>query len=173
MSISFYDLSVGSFLQAVSGTQKVLKKGAEYAAENDLDVDSFVRLRLHDDMLPMLFQIACIPLHSTKALEGIEAGVFSPPKDLDKTDYAGLQAMVDETGEALKGLDPDYVESLADKNVLFKMGEMEMPFTAPNFILSFSLPNLNFHATTAYDLLRAQGVPLGKADFLGRMRIGV
>lgn len=173
MTVSLYDLSVGSFLQTVSGMQRVLKKGAEYAADNNIEVDSFVGLRLHDDMLPMLFQVACIPMHTTKAIRGLEEGIFVPPKDLKPSDYAGLQAMVDQTGEALRALSPEHVNAFSGKPVVFKMGDVEMPFTAENFIMSFSLPNLNFHATTAYDLLRAQGVPLGKADFLGKMRIGV
>ncbi len=172
MTTSLYELSVGSFLQTVSGVKRVLKRGADYAQENNIDPDTYVGLRLHEDMLPMLFQVVCIPMHSTKAIKGIEEGVFTPPKDLEKTNYAGLQAIVEETEAALKQFTPDYINSLSGKNILFKMGELEMPFTAENFIMSFSLPNLNFHATTAYDLLRAQGVPLTKADNLGRMRLG-
>jgi len=57
--------------------------------------------------------------------------------------------------------------------VIFKLGANQMPFTTENFVLSFSLPNLYFHATTAYDILRMKGVPLGKRDFLGQMRMGV
>jgi hypothetical protein len=53
------------------------------------------------------------------------------------------------------------------------MGKTELPFTAANFLLSFSLPNFYFHATTGYDLLRAKGVNLGKMDFLGKMRMGI
>jgi hypothetical protein len=53
------------------------------------------------------------------------------------------------------------------------MGKTEIPFTCENFIQSFALPNLYFHATTAYDILRMQGAPLGKMNFLGQMRIGV
>lgn len=173
MTTSLYDLSVGSFLQTVSGVERVLKKGGEYAAENNIDADSFVDLRLHDDMLPMLFQISCVPLHSIKAINGIEQGVFYPPKGLEQNNYAGLQLMVSETMHALQELEPDVINSFAGKSVLFKMGEIELPFTAENFIMSFSIPNLSFHATTAYDLLRAQGVPLSKSDFLGQMRIGV
>ncbi len=173
MSISFYDLSVGSFQQTVSGMQRVLQKGLEFAADNDIDPDTYVGLKLYDDMLPMLFQVACIPMHTTNALSAIERGVFTPPKDLDKTNYMGLQEIVTQTGEQLAALDKEAVESLSERNVLFKMGDLEIPFTASNFIMSFSLPNLNFHATTAYDLLRQQGVPLGKSDFLGKMRIGV
>ena len=53
------------------------------------------------------------------------------------------------------------------------MGEMEIPFTAENFVMSFSLPNLYFHAATLYDMLRIQGVPIGKTDFLGPMAMGL
>jgi len=57
--------------------------------------------------------------------------------------------------------------------VTFRMGKTELPFTVANFLLSFSLPNFYFHATTGYDLLRAKGVKLGKGNFLGKMRMGV
>ena len=55
--------------------------------------------------------------------------------------------------------------------VLFQFGEMKMPFTAEGFLLSFSIPNLHFHATTAYDILRMKGVPLGKRDYMGQPRL--
>ena len=69
--------------------------------------------------------------------------------------------------------DPETINALAGKTVIFKLGANEMPFTAENFALSFSLPNFYFHATTAYDILRMKGVEIGKMDFLGKMRIGV
>ena len=56
--------------------------------------------------------------------------------------------------------------------MVFAIGDREMPFTNQNFLLTFSLPNFYFHATTTYDILRMLGVPLGKMDFLGRMKIG-
>jgi uncharacterized protein len=63
------------------------------------------------------------------------------------------------------------VNALEGKDVTFKVRDMTMPFTAEDFLLSFSLPNFYFHATTAYDILRLKGVPLGKRDFMGRMRL--
>ncbi len=172
MTISLYDVSVGSFLQTVSGVECVLKKGAEFAEANGINPDTYVGLKVHESMLPMLFQIVCIPLHSIQAIRGVEEGVFSPPKELQQTDYAGLQKIVSGTKEALKDITSKHVNSLAGKPVIFKMGDLEIPFTAENFIMSFSLPNLNFHAATAYDLLRSEGVPLEKVDFLGKMRVG-
>ncbi|MEM9622424.1 MAG: DUF1993 family protein, partial [Pseudomonadota bacterium] len=73
----------------------------------------------------------------------------------------------------LASLSESEVDGLADKSLVFKLGEREMPFTNENFLLSFSLPNFYFHATTAYDILRMLGTPLGKMDFLGRLRVGV
>ena len=63
------------------------------------------------------------------------------------------------------------VDALYGRDVTFQAGDMKLPFTAENFLLSFSQPNLFFHATTAYDILRHKGVPLGKRDFLGPLRL--
>ena len=72
---------------------------------------------------------------------------------------------------SLKALDPAEVNGFEGQDMAFVMGERRMPFTAEGFLMSFSLPNLHFHATTAYDILRMQGVPLGKRDYLGGLRL--
>ena len=79
--------------------------------------------------------------------------------------------LVDDTLQGLQRLSPDEVNALAGREVVFRFRDRQIPFTAENFVLSFSLPNFYFHATTAYDLLRAKGVPLAKRDFLGQLRI--
>jgi len=173
MSNSLYDISVGSYLQSLSGLSTVLTKGAQYATDNGLNADDFVSATIHSDMLPFLFQVNCARMHTVDALESLERGEFTPPKSIDQRDYAGLQSMVSDTIDELNQVSADQVNAAQGKTVIFKFGEREIPFTAENFILSFSIPNLNFHTTTAYDILRAQGVPLGKADFLGAMRVGV
>jgi hypothetical protein len=68
-------------------------------------------------------------------------------------------------------LKPDAVNALVGRDVAFQFGDRKLPFTAEEFLMSFSLPNFFFHATTAYDILRHKGVPLGKRDFMGRLRI--
>ena len=80
--------------------------------------------------------------------------------------------LLSDTLDELKAQDADTINALAGGKITFKLGDNEMPFTTENFVMSFSLPNLYFHATTAYDILRMQGVPLGKLDFLGQMRMG-
>ena len=82
----------------------------------------------------------------------------------------GLQALVADTVTELKKLTPESVDALSGKEIVFEFGEIELPFAAEDFILSFALPNFYFHAVTAYDILRMRGVPLGKADFMGPIR---
>ena len=79
--------------------------------------------------------------------------------------------MVTDARQALEKLKPDEVNACEGKDVIFALRDMKLPFTAEGFLQSFSLPNFYFHATTAYDILRHKGVPVGKRDFLGKMRI--
>jgi hypothetical protein len=71
----------------------------------------------------------------------------------------------------LSALSAETVNTWEGNDVSFKIGDRVLPFTAVGFLLSFSLPNFYFHATTAYDILRMKGVPLGKRDFLGRLQL--
>lgn len=171
MAISLYDLSVACFLQTVGGVEGFLAKGAAHAKEKGIDPNDIVETRLHADMLPFRFQILSVVHHSIGAIRGVKQGVFAPPPPAPALDYAGLQAAVSEAHSALKQLTPAEVNDLEGKDVVFQIRDMKMPFTAEGFLLSFSLPNFHFHATTAYDILRVKGVPLGKRDYLGRMRM--
>jgi len=172
VSISFYDASVGSYLQILDAVVGVLEKGANHAAETGLDPQAIVTTRLHDDMMPFHFQVVSVAQHSWGAVQAMQSGSFSPPSfEIDK-DYAGLQALVSEARDGIAGLGESDVEALAGKSLVFKLGKNEIPFTNPNYLLSFSLPNFYFHATTTYDILRMLGVPLGKRDYIGQMKMG-
>jgi uncharacterized protein len=122
-------------------------------------------------MLPFAFQIVSVAHHSRGALAGAKAGVFNPPGPPGGLDYAGLQKLVADAQAELKALTPDEVNALEGKDMVFQLGQRALPFTVENFLLSFSTPNLHFHATTAYDILRQAGVPLGKRDYMGAMRL--
>ena len=170
MTISFQDTSIATYQQFLQGVSAVLEKGAEFAQENNIDPQDLVMARLADDMMPLHFQVVSVCHHSLGALQGMRDGRFSPPSfDLDKS-YNQLQALVAETLDGIANFED--VEALAGKSMVFALGEMEMPFTNENFLLSFSLPNFYFHVTTTYDLLRVKGLPLSKRDYLGAMRMG-
>ena len=172
MSISFYDASVGAYQQVLGSVAAILEKGATFASESDIDLDEIVATRLRDDMMPFHFQVVSVCHHSWGALQGMRDGRFSPPSfDLDK-DYQGLQTLVGEARDGVASVSESAAADLTDKSMVFVIGDREMPFTNQNFLLSFSLPNFYFHATTTYDILRMLGVPLGKMDFMGKMKIG-
>lgn len=173
MALSFYETSVKSYLQVLDGASGVLDKGASHAAEAGLDLQEMVLARLHDDMMPLHFQIVSLAHHSWGAIQGLQRGVFVPPSFELDMDYASLQAVVADARENIAKLDAGEIESLATSSTVLKIGKKEIPFTNENFLLSFSLPNFYFHATTTYDILRMLGVPLGKIDYLGAMRVGV
>jgi len=171
MATQLYDLSVRSFLQTIGGVEGFLERGMSHFAENNIDPDEVVELRLFPDMAPFRFQLQSVCHHSLGAIEGVKKGEFAPPPDIPPHGYKAMQAMVSETREALQKLTPAEVNALEGKDVVFKFRSFEMPFVAENFLMSFSMPNFYFHATTAYDILRNKGVPLGKRDFMGQMRI--
>ena len=168
MAVSLYELSVPTYLQTLGAVSGFLEKGLAHCAECNAQPGEVVEHRLFEDMLPFSFQIRSVAHHSAGAMEALKSGVFNPPGKAGPLDYAGLQALVSEARGKLEALKPDEVNALEGKDVVFQFGETKIPFTAENFILSFSLPNFHFHATTAYDILRSRGVPLGKSDFFGR-----
>jgi hypothetical protein len=172
MAISLYDISVPGYLQVLGGLTAVLEKGAEFARANDLDLAEVVETRLSPDMLPFQFQVISACHHSLGAIKGLREGVFTPPPSLPDIDYTGLQKLVGDATTELQTVSREEIDGLQGKAMKFKMGDFEIPFTAENFIMSFSLPNFYFHAATTYDILRMAGVPLGKMDFLGEMRVG-
>ena len=171
MAISFYDASVGSYLQILGSVSAFLVKAREHFEKNGVDLAQVVETRLIADMLPFRFQIVSVAHHSLGAIRAVESGEFTPPPALPDLDYAALEKRVAEARSALQECKRDAIDALETKDVLFKLGERGMPFIARDFVLTFSLPNFYFHATTAYDILRLKGAPLGKRDFIGMPRI--
>lgn len=172
MAISLYDSTVGTYKQILSSIDGVLKKGREHCEANNIDLNDVVETRLIDDMLPLRFQIISVAHHSIGALNGVRAGEFGPPNMGDQ-DYDVLQALIAEASAGVDAITEDEVNGFTGKEMFFKMGSMTMPFIAEDFLLTFSLPNFYFHATTTYDIIRMKGTQIGKRDFLGRMRLNM
>jgi len=171
MAISLYDVSVGSFLQTLGAVSGFLERGLAHCRDNNIDPEEIVETRLYGDMLPFRFQIISVAHHSAGAIEGVKKGVFNPPSESRPLTYVELQGLVSGAREQLAKLTPEEVNALEGGDMLFQMRDFKVPFTAENFLMSFSLPNFYFHATTAYDILRSKGAPLGKRDFMGQLRM--
>jgi uncharacterized protein len=171
MAISLYDVSVTSFQQVLGGVAGYLDKGLTHCNAKGIDLKELVEFKLAPDMLPFRFQIIAVVHHSQNAIRGVKAGVFKPPSGPMDQDYAGLQKLIADARAELGKVDRKDIEALEGKDVVFELGQMKMPFTVEGFLMSFSLPNLHFHATTAYDILRLKGAALGKRDYMGQMRL--
>ena len=171
MAISLYDATVANYLQTLEAVVGFLETGREHFKANQVDLDQVVETRLVPDMLPFRFQLQSVAHHSLGAIEGVRKGVFGPPPPAPAYDYPALQTLVGDTLETLRKVTPAEVDALEGKDVAFQIRDFKMPFTAEGFLLSFSLPNFYFHATTAYDILRMKGAPIGKRDFMGPMRL--
>ena len=171
MTTSLYSLSVESYLQTLGALDGVMNKGAAYYADNGKNPDDILSLRMCDDMMNFKFQVLSVIGQSVGTIASLSSGVFSPPGKSAPMTYEELHGKLQAAIAELKAMTEDYVNAMAGVDVVFELGETKIPFLAEDFVLSFSLPNLYFHATTAYDLLRKEGVPLGKRDFLGTLKI--
>ena len=171
MSFSLYDATIPSNLQILRALDTLLDKAEAFCREGGHEPDAILGAKLADDMLPFGYQVKSCVAHSVGAVEATRAGSFSPDMKPWPDSFAGLHAAVRGAIEALETLDPADVDALVDSDTEFRFGETAMPFTGANFLLSFSQPNFYFHATTAYAILRAKGVKIGKRDFLGMPRM--
>ena len=184
MATSLYDLSVPTFLQTVKAIGSILDVAVRHCADTRTDPDDFVHARLIDDMAPFHFQIEALTHHAVWGLEAVKTGVFAPPPPVGAMPFTDLRAIVGQAVTALEAFTPDEVNSWSGKDLdidLFRplnednastsiWAPRTLAFTSETFLLSFSLPNFHFHAVTAYDILRAQGVPIGKRDYEGQLR---
>ena len=166
MSISLHAATVPSMLQILGAAKGWLDK----AESCTMTEDEVVKARLAEDMLPFAYQVKSMAVHSHGAFEGVRRGVFSPDMSEPSTTFAGMRAKLDEASAYLSALTEDVVEALRGGDMRFEIGEKRIPFAVEDFLLSFSQPNFYFHATTAYGILRAKGVALGKLDYLGALR---
>jgi hypothetical protein len=171
MAISLYEASVVSYRQTLAAVSGFLDKGLSHCRDNNIDPEEIVETRLFPDMLPFRFQIQAVAMHSVGAIEAIKSGVFRPPADLPMHNYSALQALIADARNALQELTPGAINSREGAEVVCEIRKARLLFTVEEFVLSFSLPNFYFHATTAYDILRSKGVPVGKRDYLGVLRL--
>ena len=171
MAFSLYDATVANYLQILGAVGSFLEKSLTHFREKGIDPAEIVDTRLTPDMLPLRFQIVSVAHHSRGAMEAAKNGCSPRPSGKPDLDYVALQEIVTEARTELSALTPEAVNALVGRDVTFRLGDRVLPFTAEGFLMSFSLPNFFFHATTAYDILRHKGAPLGKRDFMGRMKL--
>jgi hypothetical protein len=170
MTFSLYSATVPSFQQILGSVRGVLDKAEAHCEAAGLSHQALLEARLIEDMLPFAYQVKSTWVHSLGAIEGAKKGSFSPDRTTPPDSFAALRQRVDETLASLAAVKPAELDDLVGRPMQFAVGDYKMDYLAEDFLLSFSQPNFYFHATTAYDIARSNGVQLGKIDYLGRVR---
>jgi uncharacterized protein len=166
MKISVHALSIDIFTHALGNLSAILEKGAAHAAAKKFDSSVLVNSRLAPDMLPLSrqVQIACdLAKNSAARLAAVEPPRF---EDSEKT-IDELRARIARTVDYLRGISATALEGSEDRDIKVPAGERTLEFKGLAFLQRWAIPNVFFHVTTAYNILRHNGVDVGKRDFLG------
>jgi hypothetical protein len=161
-----YQASVPVFLNMLNGLSHVLSKAEKHAAEKGIDPAELIGARLAPDMHPLSAQIQIATDHAKGAPSRL-AGREAPKFEDKETTFAELQDRIARTRDYLNSFAPADIDGSDNREIVLKLRQ-EMRFSGMQYLLNFALPNFYFHMTTAYDILRSEGVVLGKADFFGR-----
>lgn len=168
MNISMYQVSIPPLMQTISNLTHILEKGAAHAETKKIEPQVLIDARLYPDMFPLKKQVQ---IASDIARRGVArlAGVEAPTMEDNETTFPELMERAKKTVSYLKTFKPEQIDGTETKTIKLPIGENTLTFAGMPFLLYFVLPNVYFHVTTAYDILRHCGVELGKIDYLGQL----
>ena len=166
MSLSMYQASVPRFVNMLTNLSNILDKTQAHVDAKKLDASALTGFRLFPDMLPMAkqVQIAC---DTAKGLVARLAGAEIPVYEDNEKTLAELKARIAKTIAFIQTFTPAQIDGTEDKDIVVKRGDKETHYRGMQFLLGHATPNLYFHITTAYNILRHNGVEIGKRDYLG------
>ncbi len=167
MPITMYQASVPPAIRALENLITVLKKGAEHAEAKKIDPSVLLSTRLFPDMFPLSRQVQIASDIVRRGLARL-ADQEAPAIEDNETTFEDLIARVHHTIDYLKTFTPDQIDGTEQKSISLPIRDTTLTFEGLPYLVSFILPNLYFHTTTTYDILRHCGVELGKMDFLGK-----
>lgn len=164
MRVNAYSF-VGMYAHALDAAAHLLTKGAEHAAANGVSETEMLDWRLIEDMQPLRFQIMVVCDFSRQWLARV-AGLPVPEGVTDALDLAGFKAAIADAKAYLAALRPEQFEGRDETPLTVPIGDgsMQPTLEAGRWLTIFATTNLYFHLSTAYDILRANGVPIGKTD---------
>jgi hypothetical protein len=168
MSMSLYAVTVPVFVRTLTNLKFVLQKAQTHALEHKIEEAVFVEARLYPDMFPLSRQVQ-IATDIARGCAARLAGVEPPSFEDKERAFDDLAARIDRTIDYLRSLPEQQFDGAETRDITRPVGGKPHTFTGVNYALQFGVPNVYFHAATAYDILRHNGVPLGKGDFLGTL----
>lgn len=167
MNVSMYHASVPTITRALSNLAAVLEKGAAHAEAKKFDANALVESRLFPDMFPLAKQVQVASDISKGGCARL-ARVDPPSYEDNEKTLPELAARLRKTVAFLETLKPEQIDGSEDRTVTWKTRTAEKSMQGMPYLFNHVLPNVFFHVTTAYNILRHNGVEIGKQDFLGR-----
>ncbi|MBR0963610.1 DUF1993 domain-containing protein [Bradyrhizobium diazoefficiens] len=165
--MSFHDAVVPAYLQILNSLTGLLTKAEAHCAAKKIDPSVLLGSRLFPDMLPLSKQIQLVSDHAARGCARLTNSEIPSMPDTE-TSFAELKQRLAKTVDYVKSFKPAQFEGAEARDVTFPIGAgKSMTMKGQQFLSSFSLPNLYFHAATAHGILRHNGVEIGKRDFLG------
>lgn len=169
MAISNFDQTVSALSRMLLNLDAIVSRAEEYAAEKKIDPNVLIQARLYPDMLPFVAQIR-IATDTAKGAAARLSGTELPKWDDDEVTFEDVHARIRKALNYLATFKPEQFEGAEDKAIEMKLPNRTLNFSGRDYVLGFVLPNFYFHVTTAYNILRHNGLAIGKLDFLGGQR---
>jgi hypothetical protein len=166
MPLSMYQASAPVFIRMLNNLDSILAKAEAYAKERKIEDSVLLDWRLAPDMFPLTRQVQ-IAGDFAKGTTARLAGVEVPKYADDEASLAALRQRIAKTVTFVESFKASDIDGSEDRDITLSAGTQELRFKGQPYLLNFALPNFYFHITTAYDLLRACGVSIGKQDFIG------
>lgn len=166
MNISMYQCSVPRLVNVLGNLSNILDKAQAHIDAKKIDPSVLPAFRLFPDMLPLSAQVQ-IASDTAKGVVARLAGIDIPKFDDNEKTLAELKARIARTIEFIQTVTPAQIDGTEDKEIVTRRGDKETRYTGMQFLLGHAIPNVYFHVTTAYNILRHNGVEIGKRDYLG------
>lgn len=166
MNISMYQASIPPLTHSLSNLVHILEKGLAHVEEKKIEPSVLIDFRLYPDMFPLKKQVQIASDISRRGVARL-AGVEAPEMEDNETNFTELIERTKNSIDYLKTFNPEQIDGTENKIIELPIGKTKLTFEGQQFLLYFVMPNVYFHVTTTYDILRHCGVELGKRDFLG------
>jgi hypothetical protein len=165
MALSLYEFTVPVYFGLLKSLSETLDKASAFAVERKIEPSVFINDRLYHDMWPLHRQVASVCNHAIRGTYRL-AGLEVPPLSGGEASFDDLKARIAQATELLRKLDRQQFVDADTREIVFPSGDTQRRMSGRDYLLTFSLPNLYFHLSMAYAILRHNGVPLVKDDFL-------
>ncbi|HEY2454783.1 MAG TPA: DUF1993 domain-containing protein [Scandinavium sp.] len=166
--MSLYSETKAQFIHGLVSLDAVLVKGAAWAKEQGIQETALLDAKLAEDMFPLKRQVQ-ITCDMAKRTIARLADIEAPVMEDNENSFAQLQERIAATVAFMKSVQDSQLEGDDARPIMVQAREHQLHFTARSYVFQFAIPNFYFHSTTAYDILRHAGAPLGKGDFLGKI----